>query len=403
MTRINYGGEQCAAAFQARILAAMYVLLVSGLYPTQAKPHSGIFIHKHAKAIARLHPVVAVSLQLHPEEGFHEQWEEDGVTAIVAGFRPSVLPPGTLRQAQQVWRKMQATRQLISEVERKYGRPAIVHGYHYGWGFHVARILHRKWNVPYYLGEVWSGYAFGEYERLPGFRKRMTTAQVRGASGVNVLSAYLRDSMMACGLENRYTITPAIVEDPGPPTPMASGPEIRVYHIADFRDAKKNTSGLIRAFTAAHQAEPRLRLHIIGDGADEAMLKQLASDAGLLGSAIIFEGVMPNTEVFRHLSRAAFYVTSSHIETFNTANLEALACGRPIITTDCGGPSDYFIPEIGIMVPKADDVVLTGAILDMVGTYRNFDPTRLHHYATSRFSYSAVSGLFRELYNTQMH
>lgn len=376
----------------------MYTLLVSGLYPTKDKPQSGIFIHKHAKAIAKFCPVVSVSVQEHAVEDFLEIREEGGVQSYVAGFRPSVLPAGPLRNLQQASRKLSVANKVLHEVQADHGLPIRVHGYMYGWGFHMARALHRRWKVPYYLGEVWSGYAFGEFGRLPGYRKRMTATQVRGATGVNVLSTFLRDSMVACGLNNRFTITPAIVDDPGPPKPFPSGPEIVIYHIADFRDKKKNTSGLIKAFTAAHRTEPRLRLHIIGDGADEAMLKQLAREAGLLGSAIIFEGVMPNTEVYRHLSRAAFYITSSHIETFNTANLEALACGRPIITTDCGGPSDYFRPEIGLMVSKADDRALETAILEMARNYTDYDPAALHRYALEYFGYDAVKDKFREMY-----
>jgi glycosyltransferase involved in cell wall biosynthesis len=61
-------------------------------------------------------------------------------------------------------------------------------------------------------------------------------------------------------------------------------------------------------------------------------------------------------------------VVSSSVrpESFGRVLIEAMACERPVISTDLGGPLEIISgPETGILVPPTDPGALAAAILDL--------------------------------------
>ena len=61
-------------------------------------------------------------------------------------------------------------------------------------------------------------------------------------------------------------------------------------------------------------------------------------------------------------SSAYVYINPTLQDTFPTTNLEALACGTPVITFNTGGSPESLSSTCGIVVPKGDYTKLKGAI-----------------------------------------
>ncbi len=99
----------------------------------------------------------------------------------------------------------------------------------------------------------------------------------------------------------------------------------------------KDFANLIRAF---HLSNCRFthKLVVIGDGPDRADLENLVTDLGLEG-CVLFLGYVPNP--LPYLYFAKLFVLSSRFEGLPTVLIEALACGTPVVSTDCqSGPSE---------------------------------------------------------------
>ncbi|MGH3605025.1 MAG: glycosyltransferase, partial [Pseudonocardiaceae bacterium] len=45
----------------------------------------------------------------------------------------------------------------------------------------------------------------------------------------------------------------------------------------------------------------------------------------------------------------------SYREPFGLVFIECMACGTPVIGADSGGPRDFVIPKVGMLVPETDD------------------------------------------------
>jgi glycosyltransferase involved in cell wall biosynthesis len=143
---------------------------------------------------------------------------------------------------------------------------------------------------------------------------------------------------------------------------------------------QKDFSTLIRAFARLRRLRP-VRLVILGGGKDEAKTKaahatliQLAVAQGV-GDDIALPGLVSNPLAF--MARAGVFVLSSRYEGLPTVLIEALACGCPVVSTDCPGGAREVLESgrFGELVPVGDDAAMAEAILRTLD--RPPDPERL--------------------------
>ena len=99
----------------------------------------------------------------------------------------------------------------------------------------------------------------------------------------------------------------------------------------------KNCDGLLRAFALAKPDLAGHRLVVVGPGRDTAYVNALHSLAAELGIAddVVWVGGVPLEETVHFYRAADVFVYPSHNETFGLTILEAMACGCPVVTSDC--------------------------------------------------------------------
>ncbi|WP_165912112.1 glycosyltransferase [Novosphingobium sp. PhB165] len=106
--------------------------------------------------------------------------------------------------------------------------------------------------------------------------------------------------------------------------------------------ANKNTAMAIRAL-AASQTDGRLIL--LGDGPLHGELEALAHSLGI-ADRVHLAGFLANP--YAVLARAGCYLLTSDAEGFPNAMLEAMACGLPVVATDCpSGPAEILQVALG--------------------------------------------------------
>ena len=121
---------------------------------------------------------------------------------------------------------------------------------------------------------------------------------------------------------------------------------------------EKDHATLVRAFAKLDRS---LRLEIAGDGPMRDALQSLARELGVSDRVTLSGFVTDPFSVFR---RAELAISSSRYEGFGNAIVEALACGTPVVATDCPyGPREILADgRYGVLTPVGDADALGRAI-----------------------------------------
>src|SRR5574337_995620 len=156
--------------------------------------------------------------------------------------------------------------------------------------------------------------------------------------------------------------------------------------------AQKDFPTLLKAF-ARVRAVRKARLIILGEGKKRAELEMLARKLGVAAD-VDLPGFVLNP--FPYMMRASVFVLSSAWEGFGMVVAEAMACGCPVVSTDCpSGPAEILDGgTYGPLVPVGDDAALAKAILSVLETPP--DPNRLRARA-ALFSVDHVADCCLEL------
>lgn len=127
----------------------------------------------------------------------------------------------------------------------------------------------------------------------------------------------------------------------------------------------KGFGDLLHAMRLVGHKGLRTRGVIVGDGEDRERLERLAEELGL-GRDIWFAGM--ETNPFKYVARSSAFVLASRYEGFANVIGEAMACGCPVISTDCpSGPAEILQGgRCGILVPVGDCEALADAIIRVI-------------------------------------
>ncbi len=148
--------------------------------------------------------------------------------------------------------------------------------------------------------------------------------------------------------------------------------------------AQKDFHSLIRAFTQL-RTKRSARLMILGEGELRSDLQTLADSLGLGIQDFCLHGFVDNP--FAYLARCDVFVLSSRWEGLPNVLIQALACGAPVVSTDCpSGPAEILENgQWGRLVPVGDVEALAQAMLDSLTEAEHPDvTTRAAYFSVER-------------------
>ena len=133
-----------------------------------------------------------------------------------------------------------------------------------------------------------------------------------------------------------------------------------ILSVARF-STEKDLPTLVRAFARIRRDHPETRLLLVGDGPDRPALRETIESLGI-EDCVQLAGWIDNP--FPYMRRARALVLSSRFEGFGNVLVEAMACGTPVVSTDCPvGPAEVLQGgAYGELVPLDDEELLAEAI-----------------------------------------
>jgi starch synthase len=306
------------------------------------------------------------------------------------------------------------------------------HTWYANLGGHLAKLL---WNIPHIVTchsleplrpwkaeQLRGGYAVSSWAERTA---------IEAADAVIAVSAGMRDDILAVypatdpdrvrvihnGIDaaeyapdSRTDVLERFGIDPGRPYVMWIGRVTKqkgIEHLIDAVAALDPAAAVVCCAGAADTAELAATIN-------EKVSRLQATRDGVHW----IEAMLPRAEVVQLLSHATAFVCPSVYEPFGLINLEAMACGVPVVATAVGGIPEIVVDgETGILVPfeagddaygsPADPAALAGALADAINRLLA-EPARAAAMGRAgrarvleRFTWQAIAGetaaLYREL------
>lgn len=117
-------------------------------------------------------------------------------------------------------------------------------------------------------------------------------------------------------------------------------------------------------------------LKIIGEGPERKNLQNLIDLLGLTNNIELL-GQLTRNNIAKVLSDSDIFILPSRSENFSVAIIEALACGLPVITSDCGGSAECINDSNGILFQAENIDALAESIMKVLSQYNRYDRKKI--------------------------
>ncbi|MBN2243881.1 MAG: glycosyltransferase [Acidobacteria bacterium] len=371
-------------------------------YPDRSNPFKGIFIRRHAEAVAPL--VDLAVLYVTANAGFAGHTYEIEATSDPIGltvrvyFRPLPVPLRSLRIL-NVWRYFRAASLGIRELRTRWGMPDVIHLHVSPPGGQILALRRHFSRIPFLFTEHWTGYHRANGEYCGFFRKRMTSWVVRNAAFISPVSHDLQKVMEGHGLRGRFTVIPNAVRTDlfRPAATPGLGKPFTFLHVSRLAPVK-NVSGILRAAAELWRSRQDFRLLIAGQGEERQMLEQLAGTLFPGRECVHFAGQKGEGDLAGIMRSADCFVLFSDYENLPCVIAEAMASGLPVIATRVGGVPEQVRPGLGILIRPRDERGLRQAMEVMIeGTHR-YESGTIRSFAEREYSHAEVGKRYFRLY-----
>ncbi len=401
----------------------MRILFTTAWYPNRKDAGDGVFIQKHARAVARLNDVavlmvqtdVAVrglSIEICATESSVQSLHEVLVYVPKTRFELPLVT-GLLRLFWLMAGYVKGYR-FIKRNYWKGQRPEVCHVNVLTRAAGLPWLLLKLHHIPYIITEHWSRYAREGAYPDSAMQLRLGRRFVKDASYVCPVSLNLEQNMKKWGLDNRHYTRIGNVVDTGTFVPAAKacmGTRVTFVHVSWMRDDSKNISGILRM--AARLKEQRQDFHIdfIGEGNDKPKLMAYSKELGL-DETVSFLPPLTGRDLAEALRRHDALLMFSNFENQPVSVLEALACGLPVIATKVGTIPAMLAQKRGITVAPADEAQLQEVMAAFIATRSQMTDAQLsdrtlalqrHQYVAERHSPEVIAQQFDVLYRSAIH
>ena len=382
-------------------LKPLHVLIIPSWYPLSPSDIGGSFFREQALALKKRGVKVGVispcvrslrSAKVFQQPfGLHTDIDEG-----IPTFRYHAI--NVIPRMEKLFEKMWVMlgMKLFLEYKKVYGLPDIMHVHSLDRAGFLAYAISKKYNIPYIVTEHSTAFA---RSLISQSKKKRLLSVVSFASKQLAVSQPFSELLNSTFPNSNWIYLPNIVSDK---FLLASEAKDKIDSIFTFINIcmlteKKRVENLIKAFSLLSEKYNDIQLKIGGDGVCRNDLEELAIELNI-DNKIKFLGALTRDEVFIQINQADAFVLSSEYETFGVVLIEALALGKPVVATRCGGPESIVTDEVGVLVEKNSVPALCNG-MEMIYTNReNLDANKIRTYCQKNFSEDAVTDKLLHIY-----
>lgn len=379
------------------------VLFLASWYPTRIKPTHGIFIQRHAEAIAlynKVNVVYAAADALSNNEEYQLVENTSGKLRTVIVYYKKVnakLP--LIKNVIRLNRVFKAYKKGIQHISNQQGKQDILHlNVVLPVGL-IALWISRKLKLKYIVSEHWSGYLPEDGNYKGFFNKLITQKVISAAQLVTVVSQRMQQSMIAHRLQNKFERINYVINTDifYPKKNSPSGNKLKLIHVSSLVNREKNITGILSVMKRLKENGIDFQLNIVGTGRE---INEYINYVKIneLHKHVIFVGHKLPAEVAEYIREAHAFILFSYFEGMPNVLLESLSCGTPVISSKVGAVPEHIDHKLGILVDVANEDQLYDAILNIKDSVLNYSIEEMNSFIQKNFSAASVGKRFTTLY-----
>lgn len=379
----------------------IHVLIIPSWYPQSPSDIGGSFFREQALALKKRGLKVGViAPNIRPlrdfeaySKSFGLHYEDDEGLPTYRYHMVNIAPkmPALAERMWVIWGM-----KLFHKYKEKYGLPDIIHVHSLDKAGFLAYKIFQKYNIPYIITEHSTAFARGLVKKDKQDRLfKVVTAAKNLIAVSQPFSVLLNNTFIGAA----WKYVPNIVSDCFLNEKNNELEKKGVYSFINIcmLTGKKKVDNLVKAFHMLSLKYPNLQLKIGGDGNCKTELKQLVESLELT-EKVFFLGALSRSEVLTHIKESDTFVLSSEYETFGVVLIEALAMGKTVVATRCGGPESIVNKDVGVLVEKNSIQALHDGMEYIYKRNDDFKPELIKEYCNKNFSEEAVSNKLIAIY-----
>lgn len=370
----------------------MKILILTHLYPDSKNKWRGTFIREQALALSREQEVIVVFFKSDYTHFslFRTYSFKKNISGNLTEFE--LVVPKWFPVINQL-RYFSATYRFIKKEVLGYFRPDIIHCHlSYPAGF-FGTVLQKLLGIPCVVTE----HSWLKKHFRSRVHKMCTTYSLRNSAGYITVSEALKSDLLHYCQRKIQVIPNVINVHKFHITHKVTAGAFNIGILGGLSNYRKGLDILIQAVSMIK--ERVIIVHIGGSGALLEKFIQQSRDAGIYEKCK-FYGEVSNDRLQEFYDRLDAFVLASRDETFGVVIVEAMACGLPVIATDCGGPGEIITKETGLLIEKENAVKLAEAIIYLSENLHQYDRDKIRDYALEKFGYDAFKREINSFYRS---
>lgn len=370
----------------------MNILIFSSWYP-HGDSISGVFVKEQVSALKSIGktPVVFFPYDDTLEKNKLTVSMEEGVKTYRANT--DYLNNSKLSRINSIIKSVKFLKKIVKD-----NNIDIIHCHVcYPSGF-TAMIYKKLYKTPYIITEHMSHVP--QYsEKI--YNKFLFKKSYGAASIVITVSGFLADELRRIGYSFKGMIVGNVVNVPeGRLSVRNQRDTINIISIGlmDITEIK-GLRYMLPAIAALkeHNKDLNIRVSFVGGGELMPTYKAIAKELSI-EKICKFYGTVPKEEVPEIIRQNDFLVVSSLKETFGSVIIEAMAEGKPVLATTCGGPQEFINEDTGMLVKPGSSEELEKGMERMIENLDKFDSENIRQYIRDNYSYEAIGNTLEGIY-----
>ncbi len=376
----------------------MLIFAIPSGYPNKYNRNSCSFIHEQVKKIqSNGHDNVVLDASAYGIKHWAdrncfkiENSECEGVNILSLhywGLLPTKLP-----RLNALLCSIQLKR-LYKKAVKIYGKPDILHAHCTLFSGYSACRLSQKSNIPFILTEHHSLFL---QTNINKYDLKILNITIDNAKEFICVSENLKNAISKFNNSGKeISVIPNMVDDRFSYSPLPSKDRFVFFAAGNLYESKRFDL-LIECFCEEF-SNKKVMLNIAGRGPEEEKLMEIIS-ANNCGNQVGLLGQLDTEQILERYIECDCFILLSKYETFGIVYREAMAVGRPVISTKNGGIDYEWDDRFGLLIESDTKEEVRAAMKKMVSDVNSYNNKEISKLCLEKFSSQRVADSIIQIY-----